>query len=780
MAIISLFTESLVLNNNIIALFGIPLPGKGQLPTPRPGDTLVLGGHQCSITALPGDYNYVIAADTQTLTGISTLVVTGTAGNPSPNVTVLAVEIEGAFELESRALPGVPGAHGANGTDGKGTVTGGKQEDPPTDGEDGTAGGPGSPGGTAVIHYCRASQPPGAVALGGVGGAAGLGGTRGSGIRTPPTIDGKNGAAGADGARGLREVTPVDPTQIWNALDAESVVEWAEFRGASITIWNRIEPRCRAQDLRAGLEARVFDPLWLLARQWQIGEFAGRDAGSPIAVEVTTTTHSFDRYAPGIGTGQTYDPRMPLEVLVEREAIRPGQAANDLRQAAEAGLHFARLLAVAGLSHLRGAYLAQYPLSAPVGASSGFGALIAGRVIDGVALHAAVMANPTTLPAKPALADADRPLVVPVMHTWLAWYGSLVSEPSHEPTWSQERMEYNFAIGAPGETGSFVAREYDGGSIEWHTFDKATAPLTGGSAQPLTTTRRALPSPVSFRGMPARRYWELEDGSVDIGALTAGPEDLGRLLLREFALVYGTDWFLIPLRVPVGSVTNIDAFKVADTFGQVTVVPHYAAADGPGGRWRMFALSADESSADAAPDPRLLILPSAVGILDSEAVEEVLLLRDELANMVWGVERSALGPEGVPIDRALAWRTSAPALPPPAAAGVPYYRLGSAVPDYWIPFLPVLVNGPPPENAPSLRFRRGRLPTTPSAPLGAFLRTPGLTLFPEEVPREGVHLERKDRYARGRDGSTYVWRAWSKSTGRGEGRSGLGFDYLEF
>ena len=48
-----------------------------------------------------------------------------------------------------------------------------------------------------------------------------------------------------------------------------------------------------------------------------------------------------------------------------------------------------------------------------------------------------------------------------------------------------------------------------------------------------------MAAPVTFRGMPARRFWELENAAVDIGALTAGAEDLGRLLLREFALVYG-------------------------------------------------------------------------------------------------------------------------------------------------------------------------------------------------------------------------------------------------
>jgi hypothetical protein len=773
MAIIRLFNEALSFDNNLAANLRALLASEALPHTPpqtfNPGDTLVLGRRTCSISALPGDYNYVIVADKLTLTpppGTSSLVVNGTAGNPSPSVTVLAVEIEGAFKLVSSATPGAQGRDGADGIEGEGRRPNGHWDQPPIPPKKGQKGGAGSPGGKAVIHCCGPIQQLTVSARGGRGGAGGQGG---AGIPGFPSAT--NGGQGAHGARGLEEVSPVDVSEIWNALDSESLVEWAIFRGASITDWNRIEPRSRAQDLRAGLEARLFDPLWLLARQWQIGEFAGRDAGSPVAVNVTTTTRLFDRYSPANGTGQAYDINIPLEVLVEREAIRPVPPAKDLRQAAEAGQHFARLLDAAGLSHLRGAYLAQYPLPGAAGTTGHFGALVAGRVIDGVALHTDLIAVANTLPSIPAISEADRTILLPVVQTWLVWYGSLFSEPSQEHTWSQDRMEYSFSMGAAGETGSFVAREYDGGTADWYTFDKAATTLTGGSAQPSTTTP-ALASPVSFRGMPARRYWELEDGSVDIGALAAGPEDLGRLLLREFALVYGTDWFLIPLSVPVGSVTNIDSFKVTDTFGLGTTVPHYSVADRAEGKWRMFALSDVESG--AAPDYRLLILPSAMGILDSEAVENVLLLRDELADMVWGVERSVLGPDGAPVDRSLAWKTMAPSILPPAAAGVPRYRLGSDVPDYWIPFLPVVVNPGGP-----VQLRRGRLPTSASGPQGRLLGDSDLPIFLEEVPREGVHLERRYRCTRGADGSTYLWIGRRRSIGRGEGRSGLRFDFLE-
>lgn len=49
----------------------------------------------------------------------------------------------------------------------------------------------------------------------------------------------------------------------------------------SITWWNRVKPRPRTDDLTQPLQARLRDPLWLLTRQWQLGEFLGADAGSP-------------------------------------------------------------------------------------------------------------------------------------------------------------------------------------------------------------------------------------------------------------------------------------------------------------------------------------------------------------------------------------------------------------------------------------------------------------------------------------------------------------------
>jgi len=50
---------------------------------------------------------------------------------------------------------------------------------------------------------------------------------------------------------------------------------------SSITTWMRLEAGTRTGSISTGLQARIYDPLWLLARQWQVGEFQGEDNGSP-------------------------------------------------------------------------------------------------------------------------------------------------------------------------------------------------------------------------------------------------------------------------------------------------------------------------------------------------------------------------------------------------------------------------------------------------------------------------------------------------------------------
>jgi len=188
---------------------------------------------------------------------------------------------------------------------------------------------------------------------------------------------------------------------------------------ASVTSWTRLEPRARGADMRPSLEARVHDPLWLLGRQWQVGEFQGEDAGTPIAArlrgraDLITAWRAGPEGAGPVGTGpvQPYDGAIALEAIIEREDPAP-----DLRLAAETGQHLLRLLAAAGLGRYRGRLRAAYPIEPPGdGAdpdSFRYLTLMAGRTPDGdlaaAALRPALAAGglPAGLDVQPADVDA--------------------------------------------------------------------------------------------------------------------------------------------------------------------------------------------------------------------------------------------------------------------------------------------------------------------------------------------------------------------------------------
>jgi hypothetical protein len=54
----------------------------------------------------------------------------------------------------------------------------------------------------------------------------------------------------------------------------------------TIMMWNRLECRPRTKNFDRALQAEVRDALWMLTRQWQMGEFKADDAGSPVLAKM--------------------------------------------------------------------------------------------------------------------------------------------------------------------------------------------------------------------------------------------------------------------------------------------------------------------------------------------------------------------------------------------------------------------------------------------------------------------------------------------------------------
>src|SRR6266851_5994751 len=183
---------------------------------------------------------------------------------------------------------------------------------------------------------------------------------------------------------------------------------------ASITTWNRLEPRTRlTNDLSLSLRARILDPMWMLTRQWQLHEFQGEDAGSPASAVAGGECFAFAEYQPNVGGAQAYVPgALPLEALVEREQVPLAEAST--RLCADAGLRFLRMLDRAlpkGLGKNYWAdYIATYPLAAPPAGTpvdadtNRYLTVMAARALDGAKLAADLSKYAPNLPPLPKIA----------------------------------------------------------------------------------------------------------------------------------------------------------------------------------------------------------------------------------------------------------------------------------------------------------------------------------------------------------------------------------------
>jgi hypothetical protein len=427
------------------------------------------------------------------------------------------------------------------------------------------------------------------------------------------------------------------------------------------------------------------------------------------------------------------------------------------------------------------------------GDSLAFFDLMGPRVPDGRRLYAAFhSAGEGEIVMAPALqiAAADLPEVESAARLWSEWFETLFSEPeTANQSWEPERMEYAFSVGTRFSDGerTLTAREYFEGHLDWYAFDVNAEVSLGAAADNAFAeiTSTAIPAPVSFRGMPAARFWEFEDAQVDFGSVDAGPADLARMLLVEFALTYGNDWFVIPIELEVGSLYRTRSLVVTDTFGVRTLIKPSSELGSPHYAWRMFQQSYLRESGFGMPASNLFFLsPSLLKSLESRPIEETLFLRDEMANLAWAVERMVEGPADQPLNRLEAYldqkrrREQGPTPQPATAPETLRYRLTTEIPDYWVPLLPVRTEH-------GLRLRRGAVLKTdgsaePVQALGRILESGHeLSLFEEEVPREGVRVMRGYQLTRWIDGSSHLWLGRRKGVGRGEGSSGARFDSLD-
>jgi len=484
-----------------------------------------------------------------------------------------------------------------------------------------------------------------------------------------------------------------------------------------LQLW--LEPLPPATDLDQGLRARVADPVWFLARQWQLGEHQGEDASSPVMVRLDVTHQPI-----------AYDPRrteldpsvIPAEALVEAE---PGDWWTIGRR-----VRLGRLAA----PHLGGLSVAQRD-------ALRFGELPVPYVdlaneIDGRAVfqsgHLAGHAIFADVPSPPA----DR--------------------------WSARSFSYHAPFTADRQR--LVVQDHDGGDVDWYSVDgaKGTAWLRHVEPQ-AKRTMTVLPSRLTYPGAPNPRWWQIEDNDVDIGGFAPDRSHLGSMLLLDVVLAHSDDWFWMPVPPPppnadgstppsAGRVIQLDNVIVTDSFDQqwtLTMPPDAGAS-----AWSMFRTRGLDKSA-------LVVWPVAVAPQSGPLLDEIHLGVDEDANLAWGIEVRA---EGIPL---LDNTDAAQAVRETEHTGTRRFRYlpSTTLPLHWHPYrrsdgggffgsweqgIVADLGGEHPRPRPGPRSRLIGGPSGAGAGRGHVVES-------RAIPSSGVKLQRRAMLARKTTGDPVLW-----------------------
>lgn len=609
-------------------------------------------------------------------------------------------------------------------------------------------------------------------------------------------------------------------------LDVLALLVASQKEQPAVLTWNRLEGRPQSDEFENALRAEIRDPLWMLCRQYQMGEFHGEDAGSAIEARVQMQTSAIGHLALGANQVKPYDAKVPVEMLIEQQA-----ASVDLLTVMEVAREWKRIFR---------AYVAEHSVSDDIQRD------IQARLINRFPLpnrddDPTLKSNPSAYAALAllsrtghfdayklflALTGEDSVTLFDVFEvatpeqetlaaTFIDWVSDVI-QPYHadnSEAWHPSHLEYQAACSVPVDQRTvsvLVADEYVGGHLDWYAFDHhrnpsglpddliPDAPDTSNTNLEVSTV---IPSIITYPGMPLPRWWQMEDYAISFDQLNIDKSDSSTLAFAEFVTLYSNDWLMIPYAVPNGSLCEVKHLIVKDVFGQYTLVKPAGSKDTTDWqRWSMFDLHQRGRASTA--DHRLFLPPSLARSYEGPPVEQINFLRDEMANMVWGVENIISDGLSGGMDGFEAAQRLRKVIQPSEQADMPAhiqktnaeikYQLGTDVPENWIPFIPVR-KGDAFQRA--IQLQRAAMPrivngepiqrVRPRTSLLSENYTPDLPqkwnpyyIYEEEVPRSGTLLTKRWQRTRWYNGKTVLWLANHKQTGVGQGSSGLQFDRI--
>lgn len=599
----------------------------------------------------------------------------------------------------------------------------------------------------------------------------------------------------------------------------------------------RYEVMCRAEEFTPVIKAAVHDALWFLTQQWRSGEFEGEDAASLIKAKIDTKSVFLNRFKSRNGSVEPFRHEIPLEAKVERLPL-----ILDLGMQLEIGYMWRKILKNNGLLSLYPHYIDKFQIkdyaseptdslnvryksnvdSMQVRKATQFRLVNGGALFDHIYKDGkTVWQDVPNVSGSPQLTTAQTEF-----KTWLAqtYYWPADDD---ENSWSEQRLEYQFSMSAP-DVGTptqtvLVGEQYSNGELDWYSVDRATDPnqkLTEDPAHPISDSvltepydNKAvvkaeevysyLPNTISFKGMPKGRWWEFEDRNIDVARMVTQRQDITRVVLMEFGLRYSNDYFIMPHKLDVGTMTEVRGLVVTDVFGQRFNIEEADKniSQVPEKKWDMYNNSRKGAVSDTS-FKKMLLAPNLINRMESDPLEKVMFVRDEMSNMVWGIEEVVpddllTGMDGRKAANILVEYIGGSYTPIPDGNYVPndatlrYKLINNTVPENWIPFIP---SNPDPlynlekraiklQRAAMLRYVvdndiNVKIIRPRTSILSINLPDKPYYIFEEEISNSGFSLTTNYQRTRWYDGRTYVWLGRKRRTGKGEVGSGLLYDTL--
>lgn len=521
----------------------------------------------------------------------------------------------------------------------------------------------------------------------------------------------------------------------------------------SFTTYSRLEPRPNERNLEAGFQAAIYDPVWFLGRQWQMGEHQGENASSPIWVNYSLRSRAIAASDP------RFDPTiMPAEAIVESEIDDWWTMGRRVRIGKQLAAAHPGLKAQADLLFVT-----------PPPPYEHFQSQVDGRAVWRKRAELGI--------------DAGE-------------FGAEIP-PDSTPAWINEEMLYEQSA-----ENAFVAADqrltvqrHRGGRMDWHSVD--ASPLAGGAEAVLEEKEiEAIPTQLHYPGAPANRWWQIEDAEVDIGGYAPDSAHTPTALLTELIFSHSDDWFLFPVSSKkghrAGHVVAIASLQVQDAFGRTYDSTEINAAGEPLWQglqapqdWTLFKVDG-VAEGDPGLAPEDLILWHVAELpLESIPFERVQFGLDEESNLLWAVERTIAGREvearvSDPADENLhpKFNSGKPSGDTRNGKGKEYaYVPAQGIVPYWHPYEVGEVNL-------KRRLVQRRLvdlsrqkPFLMPAPQAEILQTQ--SLLPLAIPSNGVEIERRWQLARDMNGAPVLWVQRQRRTLMSPPARRLRFDVME-